>query len=253
MNKPKLVILDLDQTLLDSPTKQLPSLKFINTVQQIRDDIIVGCATGRSYSWSLPVLQSAHFTAPCILGGGSMIVNPYTYQITESFYLPNYQLNKIKSILSKYPETKILFNDYKAEDYENGGWELNRLLKSETCLLMDIIGLSHERANELIDNFNELDDVRAVKMNGYSIDGVDVLVAHKEASKTKAIERIQTQNGIERTETIGIGNGYNDLQIFDAVGTKVAVDNAVQELKDEADIIIGDVNTDPIPKYLLSI
>ncbi|MCB9839706.1 HAD family phosphatase [Candidatus Nomurabacteria bacterium] len=250
MNTKKLVIVDLDQTLLDSPKQQLPSLEFIQTVKGSSPSVLVGCATGRSYSWTLPVLEASQFTAPCILGGGAIIVDPKNFSIKEQLNLPAKQLDNIKQILSTFPDIRLLFNDYVSSDYLAGGWELSRLLNSDSCYLMDVIGLEHELANNLIDSFNGLVGVRAVKMNGYNPGLVDILVTHQNATKTSAIDKVQKIVGINKDNTYGIGNGYNDLQLFDAVGTKIAVGNAVTELKNVADVIIGEVSTDPVTSYL---
>jgi hydroxymethylpyrimidine pyrophosphatase-like HAD family hydrolase len=45
-------------------------------------------------------------------------------------------------------------------------------------------------------------------------------------------------------------SGYNDFHIFNAVGKKVAVANAVPELKALADEVIDDVTSDPVTRYL---
>lgn len=250
MKQKKLVIVDLDQTLLDSPKQQLPSQEFINAVESIRENIVVGCATGRAYSWALPVLEAANFTALCILGGGAIIVEPENYEFIEQRYIPSSQLMNIKNIAANYPKLGYLFNDYTEKDYESGGWNLERFLKSKKCTLLDIVGISHEQANYLIEKFNTLNDVQAVKMNGYKVGLVDILVTHRNASKTNAIRTVQKRLNIEKANTIGIGNGYNDLQIFESVGTKVAVGNSIDELKNAADEIIGSVSTDPIPSFL---
>jgi HAD superfamily hydrolase (TIGR01484 family) len=246
----RLIIVDLDQTLLDSPRQKVPSEAFVRCAQEIFPDICVGFATGRAYSWALPVLKAGNFTAPCIIGGGAIIVNPQTYEVTSSISLHTGDLDSIKSILLRYPDTKLLFGDYTDDDYLSGGWDLDEFLASSSCEIVDIIGLSHERADEIILQLQQLQNIHAVKMNGYNKEFVDILVTHKRATKTYAIKALQAEFNISIANTIGIGNGYNDIEIFDAVGTKVAVANAVDELKQSADTIIGDVSTDPIPSYI---
>ena len=250
MKPHRLVIVDIDQTLLDSPYQKLPSRAFVDTVQRIAGHTLVGCATGRAFSWALPVLRATHFTSPCILGGGALIVDPQTYKVIESASLPTSSIDAIKSVLTKYPATNVLFNDYTAEDYLGGGWQLQRLLKSARCDFIDVVGLTHPIADELIAQFCSIKNVQAIKMNGYRDGMVDLLVSHIDANKTQAIKRLQSRLHISIQNTTGIGNGYNDIQLFDAVGTKVAVANAVQELKESADTVIEDVKNDAVARYL---
>ena len=44
--------------------------------------------------------------------------------------------------------------------------------------------------------------------------------------------------GIERSEIACIGDGENDLTMFRAAGMKMAMGNAVEELKRAADIVL---------------
>ena len=107
-----LVIVDLDQTLLDSPKQKVPSEVFIKVIQEIYPEVLVGFATGRAYSWALPVLKAGNFTAPCIIGGGTSIVDPQTHKIVSSISISSEDLDAIKAILIDYPALKLLFNDY---------------------------------------------------------------------------------------------------------------------------------------------
>ena len=60
---------------------------------------------------------------------------------------------------------------------------------------------------------------------------------------------------IEKDEVLAIGDGLNDLPLFEAAGTKVAMGNAYDELKALADDITLDVENGgvaaAIGKYLL--
>ena len=246
----KLIVVDIDGTLIDSPREKVPSDSFIKVVQDIKEDYLVTCATGRSMSWAKPVLESAGFTAPPIIGGGTLILNPVTLQPEHEYYIPQDQLKNIKSILKAYPDSRVLFNDYTEEEYLNGGWELSTLLESGSCYIMEVVELSHERADELIAQFIALQGVTSVKMRSLKPGLVDIHVVNELSTKEHAIGVIQKELGISKEDTIGIGDGHNDFHIFKAVGTKVAVANAVPELKGLADEVIDDVKSDPVTEYL---
>ena len=62
--------------------------------------------------------------------------------------------------------------------------------------------------------------------------------------------KIEQILGADRSEMIGIGDGHNDLHLFAAVGHKVAMGNAVDELKQAADETIGSVQEQGLEKYL---
>ena len=54
----------------------------------------------------------------------------------------------------------------------------------------------------------------------------------------------------KREKTIGIGDGYNDIDLFSAVNYKVVIGNAVPELKNVTDIVIRPANEDGLAEYL---
>lgn len=65
-----------------------------------------------------------------------------------------------------------------------------------------------------------------------------VEVFSKKASKGKALADLQDILGISQEETACIGDGENDLSLFEVSGLRMAVGNAVPELKEHADIVL---------------
>lgn len=55
--------------------------------------------------------------------------------------------------------------------------------------------------------------------------------------KAKAIDTVLTSKGYTKEDMIAFGDGHNDSSMLQYVGTGVAMDNAVQDLKDIADEI----------------
>ena len=80
-------------------------------------------------------------------------------------------------------------------------------------------------------------------------------ITNSEVSKQHAIIEVAKILGIETHEIIGIGDGYNDFPLLMACGLKVAMGNAVPELKAIADYIAPSVEddgvADVIEKFIL--
>jgi hydroxymethylpyrimidine pyrophosphatase-like HAD family hydrolase len=53
------------------------------------------------------------------------------------------------------------------------------------------------------------------------------------------VRKLIELHGVKKEEVIGIGDSLTDLDMFKEVGIKVAVGNAEEELKKEADIILN--------------
>jgi len=76
-------------------------------------------------------------------------------------------------------------------------------------------------------------------------------VLHPEGDKATALERLETITGIARTETTVFGDHHNDIGLFHTAGKKVAVANAVPELKALADIVLPHTNDEEgVARYL---
>lgn len=66
------------------------------------------------------------------------------------------------------------------------------------------------------------------------------------ASKGNALQALSGYLGIEKEEVACIGDEENDLSMFRAAGLKIAMGNAVPELKKEADIVTGTNDRDGV-------
>jgi len=84
---------------------------------------------------------------------------------------------------------------------------------------------------------------------------MDIDVTHAEATKMHGILEVAKLLNIDTKEIIGVGDGYNDFPLLMACGLKVAMGNAVDDLKAIADYVAPTVDedglADVIEKYVL--
>lgn len=76
--------------------------------------------------------------------------------------------------------------------------------------------------------------------------GLYVEVFAKGASKGNALSALASHLGIRKEEIACIGDGENDLSMFRAAGVKIAMGNAVAELKEQADFVTASNNRDGV-------
>lgn len=116
----------------------------------------------------------------------------------------------------------------------------------EEIQLFYLSGAGERRARELLDNYPHL-------LCSYTRLYAEVFAA--EASKGNGLHALGEYLGIPRENIACIGDGDNDLSMFEASGMKFAMGNGVRELKDQADIVLPDNNHDgvaeAIEKYIL--
>ena len=85
--------------------------------------------------------------------------------------------------------------------------------------------------------------------------GIYAEVYSREASKGNALAALAGHLGIRQEETACIGDGENDLSMFASSGLKIAMGNAVESLKVQADHVTDPNNRDgaarAIERYIL--
>lgn len=75
-------------------------------------------------------------------------------------------------------------------------------------------------------------------------------VHDRRATKDQAVRRLLEQPGLQGAEVVAFGDEVNDLGLSDLAHRAVAVANAVPELKERADEVIGPNTEDSVARYL---
>lgn len=78
---------------------------------------------------------------------------------------------------------------------------------------------------------------------------VKTVITDLDGTKEHAVAELLKMLAIDKENAVGVGDGHNDLHLFNAVGHKVAMGNAVDEMKQSADVVIGSVQDDGLAKY----
>lgn len=102
---------------------------------------------------------------------------------------------------------------------------------------------------------NNLDTVKGISASGvtsWTPGLIDIHITHKTATKEHAVEQLLTMLKIQKNETIGVGDADNDVHLFRSVGLKVAMGNATDKLKQQADHVINSIEQDGFAGYIES-
>lgn len=99
--------------------------------------------------------------------------------------------------------------------------------------------------NIVIPKFPTLHLVRSYNPHGMAYD-----VTSLRGTKNLAVLELSKYLGLNREETVGVGDGYNDFPLLEASGLKVAMGNANDELKEIADVIVPSLQDDGVA-YLI--
>jgi Cof subfamily protein (haloacid dehalogenase superfamily) len=102
---------------------------------------------------------------------------------------------------------------------------------------------SSEIADEIASIFPE------IRVQKY-VDASLITFLHKNAWKGVALAKIMERLGITSSEVAGFGDDNNDIDFLKNCGIKIAVNNAVDDVKSIVDCICDDCDNDGVAKWL---
>lgn len=248
--KNQVIIFDIDGTAINSPVQKLPSKQLVEVINQLKKKYYFCAATGRVWTFAKGILQDLNLVDPCIISAGTQICNPQTGAIFDEKLIPNKSLKLAIKILQQNPSYKLLYNDYPENDYLFGGIDPEKFIARENVYFLEQIFVPEDIALETFQKLNMIEGITCVMVVAQKPGLKDLHIINKNATKEHAIVKLLRRLNINIKDTIGIGDGHNDIHLFNAVHYKVAVGNAVPELKERADLIVDSVENDGMAKYL---
>lgn len=252
--KKKAIILDIDGTVVDSPEQKVPTDRLVSALRAAESDYFICAATGRVWSFASPVMRAMGLEDYSIISGGTQIVNPKSGETVWQCNIDESDLQSAIDILKKYSNYRVLFNDYTEEDYlVKGGVDVNELQISEPVYFFEQIFVPDDIAPQIITELSQIEGLAIIPATAQKPGFKDLHITNRVATKEHSIAELLSRLGVDSADTIGVGDGHNDIHLFRSVGHRVAMGNAVSDLKEAADIVIGDVKDDGLAEYLESL
>jgi len=251
--KNKAIIIDLDGVVIDSPHQKLPSKELRQIIAKLKDSYYFCAATGRVWTFAKSILRALSLTDPCIISAGTQIYDPLTGHILWQKTISNKSLFDVLSLLKQYPYYKLLANDLTEKDYFYGGVRPQDFLAKEPVYVLNQVFVPSRVAIEICAKLHKIKGITCVMATAQKPGCKDLHIINSDATKKQAVAELLQRIGVKKSNTIGIGDGLNDIDLFKAVKYKVAMGNAVTELKRMADVVIGSVKNDGLTDYLKSL
>ena len=245
----KAIITHIDGTALDSPIEKTVSERLTNAVTTLElNGIKVCAATGRAESFAKPVLESMGLRHPAIVSSGTQIIDPVSGDVLWSCGLSADRVEKIVDLL-KNTNYGFLWNDSTEADYLSGGWSIDKFNEYESTYFFEVCFVPYDEVTKLVESLKDIEGIAVTVVNAQRPNTNDIHITNKVATKEHAVYELEKIINIRKEDMIGVGDGHNDIDLFKAVNYKVAMGNAVQELKDAADEVIDSVKDDGLAKY----
>lgn len=246
--KYKALILDLDGTTIPNSKKGMPSDKVRISIAQACKKVHVGIATSRCYTITHHIIDHLSLSGPSILSGGGKVMMFPEKEIVFQRPIANKDVKAVCSVLGKFDKRFYICDDdidmqYKESYIPN---KVYQIFKTR---------VSPSEADEIIKKLNNISTIATHRIPDWTPGKFSITINHAEATKQHGIFEVAKILGIETHEIIGVGDGYNDFPLLMACGLKVAMGNAVDDLKAIADYVAPSVDedgvADVIEKYIL--
>ncbi|KKQ67089.1 MAG: hypothetical protein US86_C0001G0016 [Candidatus Daviesbacteria bacterium GW2011_GWA2_38_24] len=236
----KAVISDIDGTLVEG-SEVLPSDRVRDAILEAKKKIHFGLATARQYQKTKHLFEYLNLSGPSILSNGAQVVEARTGKMIVEHPIDKNALFEVCRRL------KNLNISWWIQD--NGVDFFYRNYTPDKPFVVVANKVTQEQAERITQKLSDIEDVIVNKASVYA-DRVDVLITNPKATKQYAVFEIAKILDIKPKEMIGIGDGYNDLPLLMACGLKIAMGNAVPDLKVVADYIAPTVEKDGLADTL---
>ena len=85
---------------------------------------------------------------------------------------------------------------------------------------------NEDKLNEITQHFNSHPQVHTTSSANHIVE-----IIAKETDKGSALQFLAGRLGVDMSDTVVIGDSYNDISMFQVAGTKIAMGNAVDDVK----------------------
>ncbi|MDO4343948.1 MAG: Cof-type HAD-IIB family hydrolase [Eubacteriales bacterium] len=253
MDRIRIAFFDIDGTLVDFHAKQL-SHKTVEALTRLRSQGVILClATGRS-PLTLPHFPEIEFDAFLTFNGSYcfdrdqvLFSNPIPHRDIRKLIKNAADINRPVCIATR---NRLAANgtDKDLVDYFMiGGCEIEVADDFEALLQEEIYQIMlgcYKLEYSLM-----MKDIHHAKIAAWWDRAVDIIPAN--GGKGIAVQKVLEQYHLDPSEAIAFGDGNNDIEMLQTVGTGIAMGNASQQLKAVADDVCGHVAQDGIYHYCL--
>lgn len=241
----KALMVDVDGTLIPYHYESFPSKKVVSSLQAAQKKLDVCLVTGRAYNAIEPILSSLPGTAYAVTNGGAVVIDIKTKKPIYEEPITYACAKEIVKILRQENIPFFLKSNMYESVHGNGPFKESETFK-KAYMIYAFEDYPEEKITKLFLRFSHMTDLTLHKTRHKKPNHFGFNITHARATKLHGIVSVCEKLHIKHEEIIGVGDGYNDFPLLMASGLKVAMGNAIPELKAIADYIAPPVTEDGI-------
>lgn len=239
-----MVALDIDGTLVDH-SGHLPDEVRNAVTALLAKDIAVVLATGRSWGDTQPIFETLGLPAgPAVSSNGAVVVDFPPFRLRKQVTFDPGPV--IQKVVQAAPHLRIAVED------SRGGYRLNQLFPdgdlSGEMRLQSVEELCAEPVTRVIirdpeastEDFSRLAKKLGMRGVSYFIGWSAWLdIAPVGVNKATGLKAVCAELGVRRRNVLALGDGRNDVHMLRWAGRGVAIGDAPDEVKADADHVTG--------------
>ena len=253
MQEIKIIFFDIDGTLVDMQKKQI-SEKAVEALRKLKKNGIKICiATGRPMV-CLPRFEGVEFDAYVTFNGS------YCYDAAGVIFSNPIAPEDVDRIIKNAAQIGRPVSVATADRVAANGWDQDladyfTLAHQVLTVAPDFEAVCREPVYQVMLGYRQGDEqsllagTKGIKITTAWERAADVIPA--KGGKGLGIQKLLEHYGLDKSQALAFGDGNNDIEMFQAVGTGVAMGNATPNLKAVADALCGHVAQDGIYHYCL--
>lgn len=251
LNNIKVIFIDIDRTLTDS-NKQVPIENRLAIKKVVDKGILVVLCSGRSFSYAQIKSKEANASQYLITSNGAQI---YDYKEQKSLYENDISKDIASKLLIELKKLNIecILN---TSNTRFGTLNLKRKIDKDEHFFKSINELGNENIlqivaevksfhamDELINKIKEYKELAILNLSKTYLENKKeetnyyADINNYNVNKGEGIKKFLEMFNIKKEEALCFGDYINDLDMFDACGYRVAMENASKELKVKSDYI----------------
>lgn len=254
----KLIVSDIDGTLVNGSNEL--STQSIELVRKLREkNIHFSLASQRVHSSIVPIAKELGIEIPFISLNGTLISDVKGTTVLNKSVIDRKYVDKALKLAEKYYiKIALCYNDRIVYTEDNSvikdfltrlgtTYTLVRSYEDYTDQVLEIIMSGNDRKNmkyvqkKMLPPFGMFIKVKYYRSQSFQ--GVyNIEILRKGISKRTGLQMLTKYLKIKKSEVMVFGDWYNDRDLFQFGGTNIALENAVDELKDMADYITDKSN-----------
>lgn len=235
----KALLSDVDGTLIPNKKDAQPSTAVIAAVTKAKGLIHIGVATSRPLFMLQNLFAKLPLSGPCVISGGSQIYDATTKKIVWEQRLEVEKIEEIFMVFRKHA-VPMFINDGSQDVLYDGSSKL------EPVLGVFVPDIDQQLVQELHEELKTIEGISPHQIASHTPGKVILDITHGLATKQHGVMEVAKILEIDSKEIIGVGDGYNDFPLLMACGLKVAMGNAVEDLKAIADYVAPTVDDDGV-------